>query len=101
MYAVQQSSEVENQMTSVERVMAYTEIEPEAGYDIDTKPPDGWPRDARIEFNNVSLRYYPGGPQVLRDLNINIEGNAKIGVAGRTGGGQIVYHSCAVTHARG
>ena len=87
-FAVEQSSDVENQMTSVERVMMYTEIEPEPGYDIDAKPPEDWPRDANITFNNASLRYYPGGPQVLRNLNVNIEGKAKIGVAGRTGAGK-------------
>ena len=87
-FTVQQSSEVENQMTSVERVLTYTEIEPEPGYDIDTKPPENWPHDASITFNNVSLRYYPGGPRVLKDLNVSIEGKAKIGVAGRTGAGK-------------
>ena len=75
-------------MTSVERVMAYTEIEPEPGYDIDAKPPENWPRDPSITFNNVSLRYYPGGPQALRSLDLHIEGKAKIGVAGRTGAGK-------------
>ena len=87
-FTVQQSSDVENQMTSVERVMMYTEIEPEPGYDIDAKPPENWPRDASITFNNASLRYYPGGAWVLKNLNVSIEGKAKVGVAGRTGAGK-------------
>ena len=75
-------------MTSVERVMTYTEIEPESGYDIKAKPPENWPRDGSISLNDVCLRYYPGGGQVLKYLNVKIEGNAKIGVAGRTGSGK-------------
>ena len=86
--AVQQTSIVENKMTSVERVMTYTEIEPEPGYDADTKPAEQWPRDGRISFKNVSLRYYPDGPQVLKDLSIEIEGEEKFGIAGRTGAGK-------------
>ena len=87
-YGVQEASNVENQMTSVERVMTYTEIESERGYDVRTRPPEDWPRDGTIGFHNVSLRYYPGGPQVLRDINIDIQGKAKIGIAGRTGAGK-------------
>ena len=86
--AVQMFSEVENHMTSVERVMTYTEIEPEPGYDIETKPPKDWPCDASITLNNVSLRYHPGGPHVLKNLNVNIKAKANIGVAGRTGAGK-------------
>ena len=86
--AVQMFSEVENHMTSVERVMTYTEIEPEPGYDIEMKPPKDWPCDARITLNDVSLKYHPGGPQVLKNLNVNIKAKANIRVAGRTGAGK-------------
>ena len=87
-HTVQENSELQNQMTSAERVMTYTEIEPEPGYDVDTKPPEDWPRSGSIRFDDVSLRYYPGGPEVLKGLNIDIEAQAKIGVAGRTGAGK-------------
>ena len=86
--AVKQTANVENEMTSVERVMTYTEIEPEPGYDVDTKPPEKWPRNGRISFDHVSLRYYPDGPQVLKDLSVDIEGEENIGIAGRTGAGK-------------
>ena len=33
----------------------------------------------------VSLTYYPGGPQVLKNINLSVKGGAKIGVVGRTG----------------
>ena len=87
-YAVRQFSEVENLMTSVERVLTYTNIEPEPGYNIKTLPPTNWPHDGHVSFRNVVLRYYPGGPQVLKNLSFEIEGKTKLGIVGRTGDGK-------------
>ena len=75
-------------MTSVERVMTYTKLETEPGYKVERLPPENWPREGNITFQDVSLIYYPGGPKVLKNINVNIEGGAKIGVAGRTGAGK-------------
>ena len=75
-------------MTSVERVFAYTKLECEPGYMIERRPPENWPNKGNIIFKEVSLRYYPGGPQVLKNIKLNIKGVAKIGVAGRTGAGK-------------
>ena len=75
-------------MTSVERVFAYTKLECEPGYMIERRPPENWPNKRNIIFKEVSLRYYPGGPQVLKNIKLNIKGGAKIGVAGRTGAGK-------------
>ena len=87
-YAVRKTSDVENFMTSVERVMTYTKLESEPGYKVDRLPPEHWPHAGNITFKDVSLTYYPGGPQVLKKINLNIKGGAKIGVAGRTGAGK-------------
>ena len=87
-YAVRKSSDVENFMTSVERVMTYTKLDPEPGYKVGRRPPEHWPREGNITFQDVSLTYYPGGPQVLKKINLNIKGGEKIGVAGRTGAGK-------------
>ncbi len=86
--AVRKASDVENFMTSVERVMTYTNIESEPGYKVEQPPPEHWPGKGNIIFQDVSLVYYPGGPQVLKRININIKGGTKIGVAGRTGAGK-------------
>ena len=75
-------------MTSVERVMTYTKLDSEPGYKVQRLPPDQWPHEGNISFHNVSLTYYPGGPQVLKNINLNIKGGSKIGVAGRTGAGK-------------
>ena len=86
--SVQQSSEVENLMTSVERVMAITKLESEPGYKTVTTPPEHWPTNGEINFIGVSLRYYSEGPRVLQNLSLNIDGQSKIGVVGRTGVGK-------------
>ena len=75
-------------MTSVERVMTITKLESEPGYQTATQRPNHWPTNGEIDFNKVSLRYYPEGPRVLEDLNLNIDGQSKIGIVGRTGAGK-------------
>ena len=75
-------------MTSAERVMTYTKLDSEPGYKVHRLPPEHWPHEGNITFKDVSLTYYPGGPQVLKKINLNIKGGTKIGVAGRTGAGK-------------
>ena len=87
-YAVRKTSEVENLMTSVERVVTYTKLDSEPGYKVERLPPENWPSHGNISLQDVSLMYYPGGPQVLKKVSVRIKGGAKIGVAGRTGAGK-------------
>ena len=48
-WAVRQSAEVENQMTSVERVMEYTDLDQEPPKEVeDKKPPHDWPDKGEI-----------------------------------------------------
>ena len=74
-------------MTSVERVMTYTKLDREPGYEEERTPRD-WPWRGCIVLRDVSLTYYPGGPQVLKNINLGIKAGEKIGVAGRTGAGK-------------
>ena len=74
-------------MTSVERVMTYTKLDPEPGYKVGRRPPEHWPGDGNITFQDVSLTYYPGGTSGVEE-NQSYQGRAKIGVAGRTGAGK-------------
>ena len=87
-YAVRTFSDVENLMTSVERVITYTNLESEPGYKTKALPPKDWPRDGHVTLRNVTMTHYEGGPQVLRNLNFSIEGKSRIGVVGRTGAGK-------------
>ncbi|XP_064120685.1 ATP-binding cassette sub-family C member 4-like [Macrobrachium nipponense] len=89
-WGVRQSAEVENQMTSVERVLEYSKLEPEAPLETDEskKPRDTWPENGKIVFDDVSLQYVEDNPPVLKNLNFCIKGKEKIGIVGRTGAGK-------------
>ncbi|KAI0091325.1 ABC protein [Irpex rosettiformis] len=87
-----QSAEVENYMASVETVTHYSHgnnIAQEAPHEIpETLPPPQWPEHGAIEFDEISMRYRPGLPLVLKGLSLSIRGGEKIGVVGRTGAGK-------------
>nr|XP_039260711.1 multidrug resistance-associated protein 4-like isoform X5 [Styela clava] len=88
-WGVRQSAEVENLMTSVERVQQYYRIPPEAADENpDNKPPKSWPPYAAIDFKSVSFSYYKDGPDVLQNIDLEIRAKEKIGVVGRTGAGK-------------
>lgn len=81
----------EAQMNAVERIMYYIDnIDKEddgTKKDADGKDfkiPDTWPSLGAIEGKNVSMRYRDG-PLVLKNVDFNINGSEKIGIAGRTG----------------
>ncbi|KYB27685.1 probable multidrug resistance-associated protein lethal(2)03659 isoform X2 [Tribolium castaneum] len=89
-WGMRQSTELENQMTSVERVLEYNNIEHEGNLESppDKKPAPSWPNDGKIEFINVFLRYFPDDPPVLKNLSFTINPREKIGIVGRTGAGK-------------
>ncbi|XP_050545468.1 probable multidrug resistance-associated protein lethal(2)03659 [Daktulosphaira vitifoliae] len=89
-WGMRQTAELENQMTSVERVLEYTNVpqEPDLQSTPDNQPPTNWPAKGQMTFKNLYLRYTPDGPYVLKDLNININPSEKIGIVGRTGAGK-------------
>lgn len=57
-WGMRQSTELENQMTSVERVLEYSELEKERPLESEpeTKPPPSWPEKGKVEFKNLYLR---------------------------------------------
>ena len=87
-YGVRSASEVENFMTSVERVISYTKIHSEPGYSSEDRPPASWPTDGSLTIEDLSLVYFEGGPCVLKDVNVRVFSKEKVGVVGRTGAGK-------------
>ncbi|XP_044727627.1 ATP-binding cassette sub-family C member 4-like isoform X2 [Chrysoperla carnea] len=89
-WGMRQSTELENQMTSVERVLEYQDLESEPALESepDRKPPPSWPSKGEVEFRNVYLRYSPMDPPVLRHLSFRILPKQKVGIVGRTGAGK-------------
>ncbi len=87
-WLVRQSIDVEVNLNSVERVREYCLASPEGFSDVEGTPtvaqvygevprPFGpmqpsmeWPIYGKLEFQNVSMRYRPGTPLVLRDLTV-------------------------------
>ncbi|XP_044750660.1 probable multidrug resistance-associated protein lethal(2)03659 isoform X2 [Coccinella septempunctata] len=86
-WGMRQWSELENQMTSVERVVEYTEVEKEPILNK-SESPETWPKNGEIEFRNVFLKYSPSAPYVLKNLNFTVHPMEKIGIVGRTGAGK-------------
>ncbi|KAH3901703.1 uncharacterized protein SCDLUD_001474 [Saccharomycodes ludwigii] len=100
-------TQAENDMNSVERLVYYaSDLPQEAPYRImELKPDNNWPINANIIFQNVSLKYRPELPFVLKDLSIDIKGGEKIGVCGRTGAGKstimsALYRLVELTHGK-
>ncbi|XP_053947387.1 probable multidrug resistance-associated protein lethal(2)03659 [Anastrepha ludens] len=89
-WGMRQTAELENDMTSVERILEYTQQPPEPPLHTDPhkKPKGEWPSEGRIEFVDLKLRYSPKDSYVLKGLTFTIEPQEKIGIVGRTGAGK-------------
>uniref|UniRef100_A0A3P8UDT2 Multidrug resistance-associated protein 4 n=1 Tax=Amphiprion percula TaxID=161767 RepID=A0A3P8UDT2_AMPPE len=87
-WGVRQSAEIENMMTSVERVVEYAELESEAPWETDKQPPSDWPRTGSITFDRVNFSYSASEPLVLKNLTVIFASREKVGIVGRTGTGK-------------
>ncbi|EDV27232.1 uncharacterized protein TRIADDRAFT_10225, partial [Trichoplax adhaerens] len=88
-WAVRQSAELENQMTSVERVKEYSQLPPEAPLRTHNDPsPNVWPSKGVIRFRNLHYSHHEDLPFVLKRINCKIYPSEKIGIVGRTGAGK-------------
>ncbi|KAM3857219.1 ATP-binding cassette sub-family C member 4-like [Diretmus argenteus] len=87
-WGVRQSAEVENLMTSVERVVEYTELESEAPWETQKRPPPEWPSQGLVTFDRVNFSYSADGPLVLKNMKAMFRPKEKVGVVGRTGAGK-------------
>ncbi|XP_069685044.1 ATP-binding cassette sub-family C member 4-like isoform X2 [Periplaneta americana] len=89
-YGLLRTTEVVSQMTAVERVLEYTNIEKEPDLESkpDKKPDPSWPSQGALEFDHLQLKYAEDQPYVLKNLNFKVEPTHKIGIVGRTGAGK-------------
>lgn len=89
-WGIRQSSELENQLVSVERILSYANLpsEDESGHKIKVDPASEWPAKGEIEFVDVSLFYGNDEKAAIKNLNFHIKSQEKIGIVGRTGSGK-------------
>ena len=81
-WGMRQSAEMENLMTSVERVLEYGRIQSEADLvneDMKEELGEDWPqKTAVLEFKNVWLKYAEGEKYVLRGLDFKTKPMEKV-----------------------
>jgi ABC-type multidrug transport system fused ATPase/permease subunit len=53
-----------------------------------TIPPEGWPLQGEVEFQNITSRYQRYGVSVLKNVSFHIEPREKIAIVGRSGSGK-------------
>lgn len=84
-------SSLEISMNSAERLREYLELEQEGGClpgQVLRAPPPQWPEKGEIKFHNLSVRYAPNLPCVIRNATFTVEPVSRVGIVGRTGAGR-------------
>lgn len=84
-WGMKQWAQLENNMTSVERALEYTEIKEETTSGNKIK---NWPTEGNIRYEGVSLNYDNSKNPVLKDISFSVRPKQKIGIVGRTGAGK-------------
>lgn len=98
-WAVRQSAEMENQLTSVERLTEYAALDAEldrvgckgvGGCEgVDRAPLAEWkPGKGGVEIEHLDLWYDTPDIRRLKDVTLAIPGGSRVGVVGRTGAGK-------------
>lgn len=89
-FIVLSTSDLESKGVSLERILEYAALPPEASLraDADDALAPDWPARGAVDFVNVSLRYQPGLPLALNGLTCSIGAGEHAGIVGRTGAGK-------------
>lgn len=91
-FIVRRSVEIESDVICCERIFEYCKLKPECDEDKYKDkliiPPNDWPREGTIEFNDFSTKYRENLDPVLKKISFSILNREKIGIVGRTGAGK-------------
>jgi ATP-binding cassette subfamily C (CFTR/MRP) protein 4 len=83
-FAIRRGSRIETEMTSVGRILEYTEQTQEHRNGVSV---EGWPQRGEIKVSNVYLSY-DAENYVLHNLNCTVESQETIAIVGRTAAGK-------------
>jgi ABC-type multidrug transport system fused ATPase/permease subunit len=88
-FVIRMHGQLEMNMNSVERVGEFSEIDQEAPAVIEGhRPPTEWPQKGGIQIQDLSMRYAPELPDVLKNITFEVLPHEKVAVVGRTGAGK-------------
>ncbi|NBO38990.1 ATP-binding cassette domain-containing protein [bacterium] len=78
---------LENSLVSVDRVVEYSNLEPEAE-SKEAEVPAHWPTQGAVRLENLTASYAEHLKPVLKTISLKIPGGKKVGIVGRTGSGK-------------
>ena len=105
-FVVRMASELETNIVAVERIKEYSETPKETAESVSSqRPPEDWPPEGHVKFDQYSTRYREDLDLVLKDIDVDIPGGTKVytspfkcyiidlfspqvGIVGRTGAGK-------------
>ena len=93
---VRNMTDTENQMNGVERMLEYRDKIDHEGAAIveENRVPKEWPAEGGIVIKDLSMRYRPSLPLVLKQVSFTVQPGEKVGVVGRTGSGKSSLMLC-------
>ena len=84
-------ADLQNDMTSSQRVIQYTKLDSEDDLvkDSDRELSDkAWPSKGEIVFDNITMRYREHLDPAVKNLTFTVQPGMKVGIVGRTGAGK-------------
>ncbi|ALC42695.1 CG10505 [Drosophila busckii] len=89
-WGMRQTAEMENKMTSVERILEYAQTPSEAALETTKQLQlcEHWPESGHMRFQELRMRYTPEQDYILRGLSFELQPTEKVGIVGRTGAGK-------------
>ncbi|KAJ4226176.1 hypothetical protein NW759_004762 [Fusarium solani] len=87
-FALRRYASLELDMNALERVLEFTQVETEAATETGGIVPATWPTQGLVQVCNITARYKPTGPDVLRNVSLALQPRQRVGIVGRTGAGK-------------